>query len=120
VGVPPPKHVTPALVDQLARVRATSASQHLALLDGGPDPDVGLLDAIAWRSGPPELEPCDPVLRDLIDRARAQRLTWVEIAVAVGDTADPAGAARTQARQRWRHTTGGDWVARKARPTAAD
>jgi len=103
VGVPPPKHVTPALVDQLARVRATSAAQHLALLDGGPGPDH-LLDAIAWRSGPPELEPCDPVLRDLIDRARDLRFTWVEIAVAVGDTPDPAGAARTQARQRWRHT----------------
>lgn len=92
----------------LDTTRAASAAAHTANLDEAHDLAANgrLLEAIAWRSGPPELEPFDPGLRDLIDRARGARHTWVEIAVACGDTADAAGAARTQARQRWRHQQG--------------
>lgn len=103
-----PRHITPELMAMLADTRATSAAAHRATLDEARAlADSGhLLQAIAWRSGPPELEPFDPGLRDLIDRARQARHTWVEIAVACGDTPDAAGAARTQARQRWRHQQG--------------
>ena len=99
----PPRHLTPEQIAHLDTVRAESAAAHRALLDdGGPDPDVDLLGAIAWRSGPPELVPFDGVLLALIDRARRERVTWPEIAAACGDTPDEAGAARVQARQKRR------------------
>ena len=99
-----PRHeLTAPELAHLAQLRAASGAAHRATLDaGGPDPDVDLLGAIAWRSGPPEIQPFDPVLLELIDRARRLRISWAEIAAACGDSHDRGGAARVQDRQRRR------------------
>lgn len=90
----------------LDTIRTTAATAHRRQLDVESQrlaADGDLLAAIAWRSGSPELEPCDRDLRDLIDRARAARHTWPEISLASGHGADRVGAMRTMARQRQRH-----------------
>lgn len=103
----PARHLTPAQIADLDAIRAAAAAAHWATVEaGGPDPDVDILGAIAWRSGPPEVAPFDAGLRDLIERARRQRATWPEIAAACGDTPDEAGAARVQSRQRRRKARG--------------
>lgn len=99
----PVRHpVTPELVDHLTAIRKRATATHAEALAAGPDPAADILGAIAWRLAWPELPGGDPVVADLIDRARARRFTWREIAVASGESDDRGGEGRTRARQVWR------------------
>ena len=61
------------------------ARRHLEeVLSAGPDPDEDLMGAIAWRGAFPEPDPIDPELRDWINEAIDRRMSWREIAVALG------------------------------------
>jgi hypothetical protein len=88
----------------LADIRTQAQAARNDLIAAGPDPAVDVLGAIAWRAAWPEPGHGDPELADLIDRARAARFTWREIAVACGDEDTRGGQNRAVARQAYRRT----------------
>ncbi len=96
--MPPRRDVPDDTVNRWAELRATAAEADARLRARKLGPRVPVLDAIAWLSGLPEPEG-DDRLRLLIERAREERYSWREIALAVGESGDRAGQSRVQSRQ---------------------
>ena len=89
-------------VQRLAKLRDKAASERRRLISelsaAGPD---DALSAIAWTVAVEGAIPEDPTrLVDLIDQARASRLTWREIAEASGEGSSQADARRVRERYR--------------------
>lgn len=82
-------------------LRAESAARQQELLDAGPDDPLG---AIAWKAGTGDPKfSFDNDLRERIERARAERYTWREIAAALGEGDDEESARRVSDQQKWRN-----------------
>jgi hypothetical protein len=85
-----------------ADLRKQSAVRQRELLDSGPS---GVLDALAWKAGT-ALDgqfSFDNDLRERIEKARAERYTWREIAAALGEGDDDDAARRVADQQKWRN-----------------
>lgn len=82
--------------ERWADLRARAAEADARARGRGIGPRVPVLDAIAWLSGFPQV---GDTMMGLVDRARAERYSWREIALAEGDTDDRPGEGRAQARQ---------------------
>jgi len=80
-------------------IRERAGAAYERAVGRGPNPDKDLLGAIAWRSVFPEPTPFDDVLRQWVNRARHERVTWREIGEAMGVSFSAA-----QTRQHWRNT----------------
>lgn len=98
----PIKVLTPVDSERLAQLREQAAhevrSATAAVAARQPE---GTLEALAWVAGVDGANPTDPtMLRNLIDRARAERLSWREIADAVGEGGSQSDARRIRDRHR--------------------
>lgn len=84
-----------------AALRAEAATRQRELLDAGPADPLG---ALAWKAGTGDARfSFDNGLRELVERARAERYTWREIAAALGEGDDEEAARRVSDQQKWRN-----------------
>ena len=88
--------------ERLTELRADSTDRHRALLEEGPDDALG---SLAWKAGSvvDDRYSFDNDLRLRVERARAERYTWREIAVALGAGDDDDAARRVADQQKWRN-----------------
>lgn len=85
-----------------ALLRQQAADAYQAILDNTPNDPARPLDAVAYLSGIPELQPYTPELRDLIELAREQGYDWRTITGAATGDNSPKRAKQLARRQAYR------------------